>query len=1365
MINNYTRWLWLWCAVFFLSTKSFAASPSDSFLVQAYDNYNGLSNSSINDLHIDKDGLLWLGTWDGLNMFEGNRLRIFNYNLSNDQQSIGGNIIQGIDEDKAGNLWITTVGGITRYDKKEGRFYNFFYQQNLPGNITEHEYKIAIDQNGQVFCYTHRQGLTRYNLQQNKFENIPGTASLKVKKITFDNSNRLIILTENDQLQLWVSNTNALRLSHSIQNNVANFFLVNGQLFFTKSNDEYLYRLDQVATALVPLSGAINSIVYYNNHYLVAWATGGCTVFNNTWQSTRFMSGLLRSLANIRITSWALKNETLWAGTDGSGVIKITPQTKFFGTVTMSKEGSAYNRPVRAFCEDGQQLWVATKGRGIITYNNILKEQELKNITAPQYLDNNAVYALKKGIDNLIYMGTDGNGLNIYDIKRNQFFKWSDILNKEGCPGFGSVYSIYQDPDSSVWVGTSGYGLLHLRFSREEDGKIKFVYGRKYSAGEKDKGPANNIIYSLTPYDNDHIWVGCRYGGLSLLNKKTGRFRTFKAFTYEGSLSNNDIIYIHKDKRNILWIGTSYGLNFLPPDEIQKSNPVFGKITTEKGLPNNTIHAITEDDEGNIWISSNKGIAKITWPNLSVSNYQQTDGLQSSEFSDGAVWKDKTGKLYFGGISGFNSFLPAQISKSNYLGNILISYVTAGNHSSGQNSLFVFQNNNAATPLSYTTPRDENYISLEASAINFANAEKFEISYFLEGYDHTWNAQKATAKISYSNLPPGNYELKVKWNNGEGLSSDEITVLQVKVQPYPWLSIWAFVVYALIISFAIYTLYSYRKRRAAIKQQLKLEQLMRLKEEEVHENRIGFFTNIAHELQTPLTLIMGGFERFMEKADTLVIKGDKGKYLSLIKQQTAKLTYLLHQLFEFRKADTGYTQNNFSYLNLTALLTNIVEPFAPLAEKRKLEYDYHISGNMMGWMDKDKLEKILFNLLSNAFKYTSKGERIIFQAAQREGLLYLEVFNSGVQLPQDQLRDIFRKFYTGDNIKNAPDTYGTGIGLAFTSQLVNLLEGTIIAENRGDGVCFTTTIPLKNNSQQVEDHPVADATPSELFTVMTSDSVAHPANIGNKTAAMEEILNADKDIVVIVDDEAEIRYLLRDVLKKDYIVYEAEDGQQAAALINTYMPSLVIADILMPKLNGLELCKLIKETPATCQIPVILLSARSMEEQHIEGYEAGADAYISKPFNTSNLKVRVRKLIEYQKRIQQLFKNADNSNATVRDAGIKKDDKAFLEQLTGIIREEILNPELNAALLEKTIFLSKMQLYRKTKSLTGMTPGEFIKHTRLAKAADLLVHTNMPVGEVFLNSGFNNESYFFREFKKRYECAPQDYRKNSELKA
>ncbi|MCH5718676.1 ligand-binding sensor domain-containing protein [Niabella hibiscisoli] len=696
-----------------ISSRSFAASPADSFLVQAYDNYNGLSNSSINDLHIDKDGLLWLGTWDGLNMFEGSRLRIFNYNSNNDQQSIGSNIIQAIDEDKSGNLWITTIGGITRYDKKEGRFYNFFYQQNVPGNITEHEYKIAIDSNGQVFCYTQRQGLTHYNLKQNKFEAIPGTISLKIKKFSFDSNNCLIILTENDQLQLWTLSQNHPRLIAAITNGATNFFLVNNQLLFAK-NDAYLYRYTPGgSSALVALGSTVNSITFYNNHYFIAWSTSGCSIFNHVWQPSGIMPEVSRFLTNIRVTSWALKDETLWAGTDGNGVIKITPQTKFFGTVSLFQQGSAYNRPVRAFCENGQQLWVATKGRGIITYANPSKEKEFKNITAPEYLDNNSVYALKKGIDNLIYIGTDGAGLNIYEANRDRFFKWSDIINKETCPDFGSVYSIYQDPDSSIWVGTSGYGLLHLRFSRAVNGSIKYASGRKYSAGEKDKGPANNIIYSITPYDKDHIWVGCRYGGLSLLNKKTGRFRTFKAFTYEGSLSNNDIIYIYKDKRSVLWIGTSYGLNFLLPDEINKSNPVFRKITTEQGLPNNTIHAITEDNEGNIWISSNKGIAKINWPNLSVSNYQQTDGLQSSEFSDGAVWKDKNGKLYFGGISGFNSFLPARISKSNYLGNMLISYVTAGNQGSGQNSLFVFPNNKTAIPLSIQLPGTKIILALK----------------------------------------------------------------------------------------------------------------------------------------------------------------------------------------------------------------------------------------------------------------------------------------------------------------------------------------------------------------------------------------------------------------------------------------------------------------------------------------------------------------------------------------------------------------------------------------------------------------------------------------------------------------------------
>jgi DNA-binding response OmpR family regulator len=537
---------------------------------------------------------------------------------------------------------------------------------------------------------------------------------------------------------------------------------------------------------------------------------------------------------------------------------------------------------------------------------------------------------------------------------------------------------------------------------------------------------------------------------------------------------------------------------------------------------------------------------------------------------------------------------------------------------------------------------------------------------------------------------------------------------------------------------------------------------MRTKEEEIHQNRLAFFTNIAHELQTPLTLIMGSAERFSDKDFFNKEHKERPYFLSLIRQQASRLTYLVHQLMEFRKGEAGFYKNNYSYLNITELLNNLAEPFISLSEQKGMQYELNIPSEIIGWADKDKLEKIIFNLLSNAFKHSGKNEQINFSVNENKTSHELEITiaNSGIRLSDGQLDQLFDKFYVANQNNPGSEKFGTGIGLAFTQQLVKLLDGRIGASNENDWLTFKVFLPLNAAETDTAINQTASDKPSYLYRAVTSyTEPIHPLSTieNNKQAIIENLQENTRKKILIVEDEPGIRFLLKDILKDEYNVFEAEDGQKAVGLIDMIMPDLVICDVLMPNMNGLELCNRIKNTPATCQVPFILLSARSNEDHHMEGYEVGADAYIAKPFHTTYLRLRVRKLLEYRQKLHDLFKD-DKATDTPGGSDMTNDDKEFLSKLMHIIEEKMDEPELNAAFIEKAFSMSKMQLYRKLKTMTGMTPGEFIKHTRLKQAAQLLISTHFTVSEIFYRTGFNNQSYFFREFKKRYNCAPNEYR-------
>jgi len=1355
-----------------------AAAPTDPFFVQHFDNRNGLSNSSINHIFKDAGNLLWVATWDGLNMYDGNIFHVFNYSKENDFKSIGSNVIQQVTEDKRGNIWITTIEGISRYEKQTGKFYNYFYNQYQRSRVSEQEYALAVDTGGRVYCLSQKTSLSLYDVTADTFRvcDLPAQRSA-ITKLAFDEANRLWLLNATGELDVYAGNTSQFKRLRTYQQETAviNFFYVNHQLFFTNGKDQ-LFTIHSGTLdpkQVMQLQHTLTSLIFYKGHYLLAWASKGYGVYDANLQVSGFLKHETQQMQDIKVTSWALGSEDiLWYGTDGNGIIKIYPKTKSFGTVATSENGMPYNKSVRAFCEANGNLWVGTKGSGIISigdfWSDTVSSINKKYFSAPSELDNNAVYVLKKGSDDLIYIGTDGKGIGVYDLKTKQFHKWSSITGHDAYPEFGSVYAIKQDADHSLWLGTSGYGLIHVKINRDKPGTLAVAFVERFTYNNNNSGPANDIIYALADGDNNHLWIGCRYGGLSLLDKTTLVFRTFKAFTYEGSLSNNDVLSLFKDSRNRIWIGTSYGLNWINNADASGEEPLFQKLTTANGLPNNTIHAIEEDSTGHIWVSTNKGLAKLNQADQKISYYQQLDGLQSNEFCDGAVWKDPLGKLFFGGTYGFNHFMPQNIRKSAWQPNLLLSGISIGGKTFGENG-FTVMDAVVSKPLAFSISRRDNFFELDIKALSFLNAEKCEYAWFLEGYDKAWHYAGTNGKIVYSNISPGNYVLKIKWSNGEGLWTREMPLMTVAVKQYFWLTAWAYLGYAILLSAMVYVFYWYRKNKLEIKHQLAVEHVLREKEEEIHQNRLGFFTNIAHELQTPLTLIMGSAERFLHKTSDKDQK-DKPYFLSLIHQQASRLTYLVHQLLEFRKVEAGFFKNQFNHLDISELLLNLAEPFIPLSEQNKMEYEINIAPGISGWVDKDKLEKIIFNLLSNAFKHSGKNEQVVFSAVENKHTSGLEitVVNSGTQLPEGKLDSLFEKFYVVT--ANAGDTgkFGTGIGLAFTRQLVTLLNGSITASNENERIIFKVCLPLiaeQPDGAVVENSNIISDQPSHLYRTITAYSEpVHPSSPVeiNKQAIIENLQDNRRKNILIVEDEPDIRFLLNDILKDEYIVYEAADGRKALELIEKVIPDLVICDVMMPNMSGLELCNKMKNAPATCQVPFIILSARGSEDHHMEGYEVGADAYIAKPFHTGHLKLRVRKLLEYRQKLLDLFSN-DRDTGKLLESDLAAGDKEFLVKLVNVIEENLSEAELSALFLEKTFSMSKMQLYRKLKTMTGMTPGEFIKHIRLKEVANLLVTTNLNVTEIFYRTGFNNQSYFFREFRKRYNCAPNEYREQQTL--
>ncbi|KAA8477951.1 two component regulator with propeller domain [Arcticibacter tournemirensis] len=1354
------------CLLFLLcSFKSQGARGNSSFYFQQLDNSNGLSNSAVNVVYEDKDLLLWAGTWDGLNMFDGTDFKVYNYtNNRSGSNGIGSNVIQDITEGQDGNIWVNTIGGITRIDKRGGELHQYFYNNSSRRKITEKEFELVADSLGQVFCYSKTEGLLRFDPIKDTFVkiNIP-SQNRKVIKMALDKRGLLWLLQDNGELAVCKYYGNRLRALRVIKHpsGIDNFFYVGDMLYLYCNGYLYSETKDTFVRTNRKLTG-IKSICSYNSYYLVLFENQELRVYDKYFRSSSFMAGELKKLAGIKVLHvLSSKEGTLWMGTDGNGLIRIYPKKNLFGLISKAEE-AAFNKPARAFCEAEGDLWIGTKGKGIIrlkdfwtTDKNKLQSSILNTAGG---LNNNSVYALKKSYP-YVYIGTDGAGINIYDLNSKRLIQWSDIDGSAKLPPFSSVYAIQKDSDGSLWLGTSGSGLIHLQLGTTTTGTL-FIKSFGQYLSEKTEGLANDIIYAISNTDERHLWIACRYGGLSVLDKENGRFKTFKAFGGQNSLSNNDVLSLYCDKQKGLWIGTSFGLNYLSYRESLKEKPQFVGFTMDDGLPNNTIHAIEEGGNGDIWLSTNKGLARLRAGTNIITTYNENDGLQSNEFSDGAVWKSNTGYLFFGGIYGFNFFLPQNIRGDSRQPNLLVSQLQVGGKSTNENRIQVLRSAKDEVP-EYVAEREMNFFRLNLKSISFINPVKNEFSYKLEGIDKNWNYSATNGSIVYNSIPPGHYTLFVRWSNAEGNWTIPTPVFKLRIKQYIWLSYPALGLYLTVLIISGYLFHLYRKNKLEMKYKLEMEYHLRQKDESIHQQRLNFFTNIAHEIQTPLTLITGSVEHFLVSRKNELLKNKENNYfLSLVYQHSVRLTYLVQQLLEFRKAEAGFLKRTDHYIDISKMLNSLTSLF--ITESRKLgkPYNREIQDGIAGFVDKDKLEKILFNLLSNAFKHSGPQDAVTFKASysKKRNELCIRVVNAGCKLTDEDVKLLFNKFYTKDG--SSYEKPSTGIGLSFAKELATLLKASISVELHAGTIEFILCLPVKTSSGEVDENEVATSAPSYLYESLLQhyeQPVLLNSDEGNKISLIDELHQKTKHSILIVEDNLELRYLIHQVLKDQYIVYEAGNGEEALALLKKNMPDLIISDVMMPGMDGLELCREVKNTPATAQIPFIILSAKGTEENKEEGYEVGADAYIPKPFNINYLQVRVRKLIDYRSRMKELVKD-QNISSQFMNTDIAEADKAFLESILKVIENNLDEPGLNANTIESALSISKMQLYRKLKSLAGMTPAEFIKRIRLKHAADMLRNSQYTVSEIIYRTGFNSKSYFFREFKKIYQCAPNDYR-------
>lgn len=1358
---------------FFLWVFSFTDAACQYWNLKRIDNDDGLSNSAVTAILKDSEGYLWFGTWDGLNRYDGSDIQVFKPDKI-DPKSISGNVIRALFEDKDGNLWITADKEINRYNRDYENFETYFDQtERFSGR--EQILRSSISLDSTLWCGIYGVGLFYFSPSKNQFQKIEYDHSLddyikEIVGIAALTDERLMILTHNGELleiekgERWkISQKVNLSEKYKITPN-SNWLLKDGQdrlLFISLSEGGVLIYNASTGKLKVLESGNKDLLVTTISKSLTPhsfWiGTDNGKILKLSTDRKYQLESLDHEFPDLiqnKIKIWSIYESSpnmLWVGTDGNGVLEYKMDGSVFKSVQKgnTEEGHLGHDIVRAIYEnDKGEIWIGTRGNGLNILNPPLNNTRV--INSEKGLSNNAVLSINRDHNKNYWIGTDGEGVDMIENTSGEIFHFPRDFGSDPDLNFRSVYAICVDSYGDIWLGTSGHGVIKLVIEKLESGDYNLKNHQQYlNIPEQPHSLNSNVVYSIIEDHPNALWIGSRGGGLQKLNTLTRKFENMD------QRIDNDVISLMKDHQDALWVGTSNGLYQL---DVSSGTHKISYFNQRDGLPNNTIHGILEDSMSNIWVSTNKGLSKWDRKKGLFLNYTKNDGLPSNEYSDGAAAISKiSDQLYFGGINGLTLFNPKLIKESSHFPKLAILDLKLFNKSvhPGDETKLLKSNINHTDTLIFR--HDQNFFSINFTVLDFHNKEKCQYAYFLENFDSEWNYVGDQNIASFTNVPPGQYRLQIKNTNEDGIWSSNVRQLWIHITPPLWKTWWAYFVYSLLIAlFIVAVIYTFKKR-AATRRKLYMERMERLKSEEISDYKLKFFTNITHEFRTPLSLILVPATKLFEERKHFP---EHSHLMTNIYDNAKRLLKLIGELVEFRKAETGNISFNVQYGDLNKFVKRITTIFEQYAEQHEIEVSFSSQVQELNtWFDREIIEKIILNLISNAIKYTPPKGKLTVTTETHNDHILLKIADTGIGMSEDILGKIFDRFYSHQNEKPffVEEMKSSGVGLALTKSLVEVHKGTIEVEST-PGIGSTFTVKLPSQKDDYDGH--------------LSDEILSPTAVGLDQKIEEELeqikpltsVKADRILstkhkytLLVIDDNYELKRLISDILGGHYNIIEASQGVEGLKLLSDNNIDLIISDVIMPEMNGFELCKIVKDDINTCHIPVILLTAMGDIEHRIKGIDIGADSYIPKPFHPRHLLTRISKLLEAKEHIRAAFREAPwKLDANIK--GLESKDKKWVLDLTEFIHENMNEASLDSNLLAEKFAMSKTQLYRKTKALTGFTPHRVIKNSRLERASGFLKSTDKTVSEIIYETGFNNRTYFYSSFKDMFGCSPTDFR-------
>ncbi|MDR2915044.1 MAG: response regulator [Tannerella sp.] len=1301
------------------------ADNDENFYFRHYTNKDGLSNNTVYCSLQDKKGFMWFGTDEGLNRFDGYAFQNFRYNAKvNTGETLLNDHVFSIYEDFSGKIWICTRNGVCYYDYESGSgsFRSFIPDPQLSSYYAD---QICEDKNGNIWMRNSFH-LLRYNAKDQSSKIFPSD-KYKFTPLT-------MTITENgdpvfaDTSSLFIYNPEAenfiqlLTIRDFVNNDLNTISFIKeipqvGFLIGTKSEGLLMYHSGRRLLETVIPEIQVRSIMQYNTNVYWIASESGIYIYNLIDKS---VVNLRKSLTN----NYAIADNAVY-------------------TLTKDREGG---------------IWVGTYFGGINylprSYKNFTYYIGGKTHTG---MLGNTIREIHPDQYGNLWLGTEDNGVNCFNLKTNKMVNYS-LLNEERKLAATNIHGLYPDGDT-LWIGSfnKGIELMHiptrkilrhftqsntnnqlasdfvLCFYRTRNDEFLvgtfagvFLFDKKTNTFSKWKG-VENLARQILEDHEGNIWVSTDNGLYKYVPPKSDTEEDVPAYRYVKSpesqkpgLGSSNTTSVFEDSKGRIWITTVYGFSLY-----DKNTDSFNRITTDDGLPSNMIYRIVEDEDGIFWISTANGLVRFNPETYVMHTYTGSDGLHETQFNYSSSYKDPSGTIYMGTVRGMISFNPRQFINDSYSPELHITRIQT--HDTSQNHLLQPVSDK---PYTLKLPYNSSTFIISYIAPAYTSPDAVKYSYLLDGVDKDWIYMDKNKEVTFANLAPGKYIFRVRSTNINDVWQDNEQILHIVITPPFWATIGAFIFYGFVIVTSIVFFYKYKKRKLFMKVQRNQELFEVEKDKELYNAKIQFFTFITHEIRTPLTLIKAPLEKIIKSDDgTEVTKHN----LQIIEKNTQRLLDLSNQLLDFRKTESHGFRLNFVKTDITAMMENILVPFIPVFQNENKHTHIEISDNhIFAYIDRNAFTKIITNLLTNALKYSTNYIALKLSVTNgTEQTFQVAVVNNGFLVPEKERENIFTPFY---RLKENENMQGSGIGLSLSRTLAEFHHGSLVFQETPEGFNqFMLTLPI------VQEDYNFDLTQK---------------NVAQSTEIMIPVTSG-KQIILIVEDQPDMRKFLSGELSLEYEILEAENGREALDILSKNNVSLIVSDIMMPVMDGFELCNTVKNDVQYSHIPLILLTAQHNQQSRLTGLNEGADAYMEKPFSLEHLFAQIGNLLKNRELLRQSYLEKPLTPAS--SLAVSLVDNQFIQKLNASIEENLANENLSVEMIAGKMNMSASSLYRKVKGLSDLSPVDFIRMARLKKAVQLMQDGEKRINEIAFLVGFSSPAYFSTCFQKQYGKSPSEF--------